>query len=219
MKNLSRYFWNRYRCWLDFTKWIFIRQIFKANLITRYSKPIASNRFYTLSRSKLYFNLKSFKISTISKNRKRNSKTIRDFNISPRWNFKEVSFIGEKKKKKIGGWKNNSWRWNGKNQRNRKKGAYPVKNHDSKSWFLFFSFFFFWRNAHTHTLELGWFRLDSKCPHPLGSSLDGPSHVLDHVHVHTRSRARITCYRRLSLILVSCSVLEFNRASFCKHTN
>lgn len=35
-------------------------------------------------------------------------------------------------------------------------------------------------------MELGWFRLDSKCPHPPGSSLDGPSHVLDHVHVHTR---------------------------------
>lgn len=71
------------------------------------------------------------------------------------------SFLYWGKKKKIGGWKNNSWRWNGKNQRNRKgrKELTPSKITIRKVGFFFFLFFFF-EGTHTRTrwnwVDLNW---------------------------------------------------------------
>lgn len=81
-------------------------------------------------------------------------------------------------------------------------------------------FFFLKEHTYTHIhkrwnwVDLDW--IQSVLTHSVHPSMAPLTSSITFTCTHVRGSHVI---ERLLLILVSCSVLEFNRASFCKHTN
>lgn len=185
--------------WTRFHKMNLHQRINKANLITQLFKT---------NSSKLHF--KSFKIS-----REQYRKIV---NAIPKPFAIFIIFFHDEISKKLIG-KKKIIRGDGKNQRNRRgrKELTPRQKSRFESQFLFLFFIFKGTRARSwNWVDLDW--IQSVLTHPVHPSMAPLTSSITFTCTHV---ARITCYRRLPLplIFVSCSVPEFNRASFCKHTN
>lgn len=185
--------------WTRFHKMNLHQRINKANLITQ---------FFKTNSSKLHF--KSFKIS-----REQYRKIV---NAIPKpFAIFIIFFHDEISKKLIGKKKNNSWRWKNSKKQEGKKGAYPVKNHDSK---VSFFFYFLFLKEHASAVGTGLIQIGFKVSSLTRFIPRWPlSRPRSRSRAHTLRGSHVIDVSSPHLIFVSCSVPEFNRASFCKHTN